>query len=210
MNKLQNFFFSKETRFAKWDFLVFMFLTLASLWQRQTTVFYLIYFFWWTELITISIDKLFYRKNPNAKLFEIGKHSFFASVLLLAIYFIFIVLIFGYFAVANQSAELLVNFQVLRFENWFFNANLLFVIIERIFQHKSHQKMYVGFGGFTMNMIVIHLSIIFGAIVLFFVVKAFPNTFTMDNSWSILLIALPFLLLKLVANYFSNRLVKLG
>ena len=204
MRNLQNFFFSKGTRFAKWDFLIFAIITFAALWLRQTTIFYLIYFFWWTELINISIDQLFHRKNPNAKRFELGKSSILASFILLAIYFVFIVLIFGYFSVSNHSGELLINFQIIRFNNWFFNANLFFILIERIYIHQTHQKVNVRFGGFTINMLVIHLSIIFGAILLFFIVNAFPDTFTYENRLGTLLIALPFVVLKFFGNYFSG------
>lgn len=95
----------------------------------------------------------------------------------------------------------MINMKALFFQNWFFNINLFFVIAERIYLHKSHQPIQVSFGGFTPNMIVLHVSIILGAIMMFFVVKKYPVTFTPENLWGSVLIALPFLLLKMGMQY---------
>lgn len=51
--------------YKQWDFFVFAVLTLLALFNESTSVFYVIYFFWWNELIRIIIDKLFSKRNTN-------------------------------------------------------------------------------------------------------------------------------------------------
>ena len=192
--------------YYKWDFLVFTTLTIFSLLNGQVTVFYLIYFFWWNELLRIIIDRLLYKKNPNAQLASNPAESILSSFFLMGIYFVFIVVFFGFIAAVDNTALVMVNMKVLFFQNWFFNANLVFLIVERIWIHKGHKPQLVSFGGFTPNMILLHVSIILGGIVMFFIVKNFPKIFTPENLWGSVLIALPFLLLQLGASYFSKRI----
>jgi uncharacterized BrkB/YihY/UPF0761 family membrane protein len=88
--------------------------------------------------------------------------------------------------------------EILFFKNWFFNSNLLFILVERIFLHLKEQPIVVSFGHFTPNMIILHLSIIIGGILMFFIVKNYPETFTKDNLWGAVIITLPFVLLKML------------
>lgn len=204
MNKLHHFFLQQRANYQKWDFLIFTLMTLLAILNGQTTVFYLLYFFWWNELLQIIIDRIFYKKNPNAKFTGDKRDSIFSSFFMMGIYVIFIVVFFGIMASYKNDSQMYVNMGVLIFQNWFFNINLLFVVAERIYLHKSHQPMEITFGGFTPNMIVLHVSIILGAIVMSFVVQNYPETFTPENLWGSVLIALPFLLLKMVVAKLSN------
>jgi hypothetical protein len=210
-----DFFFKKTkpamfknflTHHGKWDFWVFTLLTIFSLLNGQVTVFYLIYFFWWNELLRIIIDRLFYKTNPNAQLASNPAESIFSSFFLMGIYFVFIVVFFGFIAAVDNTALVMANMKVLFFGNWFFNANLVFLIVERIWIHKSHKPQLVSFGGFTPNMILLHVSIILGGVVMFFIVKNFPTIFTPENLWGSVLIATPFLLLQLGASYLTSRI----
>ncbi|MBN9294013.1 MAG: hypothetical protein J0G96_08555 [Flavobacteriia bacterium] len=202
MNKLYPFFLQQRANYQKWDFLIFTALTLLSILNGQTTVFYLIYFFWWNELLRIIVDRILYKKNPNAKFMGDKRDSIFSSFFMMGIYFVFIVVFFGFIASYKHDAEIYVNMKTLFFQNWFFNVNLLFIIAERIFLHKTHQPMEVSFGGFTTNMIILHISIIVGGCLLFFVVQNYPETFTPENLWGSVLVALPFLLLKMAVTKF--------
>ena len=206
MKKLQQFIRQQRANYGRWDVAVFTVLTLLSIANGQTTVFYLLYFFWWNELLCISIDRIFYKKNPQAVVADNGKKGIFSSLFMMAIYWVFIVVFFGFFSVATHTELLTVNMQVLFFHNWFFNANLLFVIVERIYLHTTHQQVHIGFGGFTLNMLVLHISIVLGGILLFFIVKPFPNFFTPENLWGSVLIALPFLLLNMARSYYLHRM----
>lgn len=205
MNKLHQFFLQQRANYQQWDFLIFTALTLLSILNGQTTVFYLIYFFWWNEWLRIIIDRILYKKNPNAKFTGDKRDSIFSSFFMMGIYFVFIVVFFGIITSYKNDAQMFVNVEVLFFQNWFFNINLLFVIAERIFLHKTEQPMEVSFGGFISHMIVLHISIVVGGCLLFFVVQNYPETFTPENLWGSVLVALPFLLLKMVAGKFSNN-----
>lgn len=204
MNKLQQFFIQQRANYGKCDFLIFTLLTLLSILNGQATVFYLIYFFWWNELIRIVIDRFFYKKNLNAVFVGDKRDSIFSSLFIMGIYFIFIVVIFGFMASIDNHQIMYVNIKVLVFKNWFFNVNLIIAAAERLFLHKSHYPLNVNFGGFTPNMIVLHISIIVGAIIMSFVVKQYPDIFTPDNLWGSVLIVLPFLLLKMIITNFSS------
>ncbi len=187
------------THYKRWDFLVFLLITVLSILNKQVTVFYLIYFFWWNELLRILLDSLLMRQNPNAVVVSTQKKVDFGGFFLMGIYLVFIVVFFGFIANSKQTDLIIKNMEVLFFHNWFFNANLLFVLLERIILHKTHQPLQVHFGGFTPNMIVMHIAIILGGILIFFVVNNYPTVFTPENVWGSVVIAMPFLLLRAIA-----------
>ena len=58
-------------------------------------------------------------------------------------------------------------------------------------------------GPLSGRMLVLHLSIIMGAVISFMVVRKFPQFFTPDNLWGSVLVSVPFLLLKA---YMDRRL----
>lgn len=196
MKQFYLFLQKQRINHQKWDFFVFSALTMLSILNGQTTVFYLIYFFWWNELLRIIIDRIFYKKNKNAIFERDNRDSVFSSLFLMGIYFIFIVVFFGFMASYKNTNLVMINMKTLFFQNWFFNLNLIYFVIERIYLHKTNQKLEVSFGGFTPNMIILHISIVMGGCLLFFVVKKFPDTFTPENLWGSVVIVLPFLLLK--------------
>ncbi|MBC6993325.1 hypothetical protein QWY85_19345 [Neolewinella lacunae] len=199
---MKAFLKNQVANYGKWDFLVFTILTLLSILSGNTTVFYLIYFFWWNELIRLVVDWFFFKKNPNATVVSTQQSIGFESFFLMGIYFVFLVVFFGFIANHDQMDILATNMEILSFRNWFFNANLLFVVAERIFLHRSEQELEIYFGGFTPSMIVLHVSIILGAMMIFFVVKRFPEVFTPENLWGSVVIAIPFLILRWVVAKF--------
>lgn len=200
-------FFSTLTQqaqhYRQWDFITFTVLTLLSVLSGQTTVFYLIYFFWWNELVRLFVDRFCYKRNPNAVYEDGHATDFGSSLFLMGIYWVFIVVIFGFIAGSDSTEIIIANMRVLVFHNWFFNLNLIFVLFERIYLHKTRQPLQIYFGAFNPNTIVLHISIIVGAVLMFFVVKEYPNIFTPENRWGSALIALPFLLLKMCVGYLS-------
>lgn len=193
---LQSIIEQQIKKHQKWDFIIFLLLTLLSIINGQTTVFYLMYFFWCNELIRIIIDKFYAKKNPNASNKDWKSSDFTGGLFSMGIYWVFLVVFFGFIAASNNSKIIFTNMEVLFFQNWFFNINLIFVLVERIYLHRKQQPLTIYFGAFNPNMIVLHVSIIVGGIILFFLVKQFPETFTPENKWGSVLIVLPFLLLK--------------
>ena len=191
--------------YSQWDFLVFTLLTALSVWSGQTTVFYVILFFWWNEFIRIIIDRIFFKRNKNAVLASNNTTSIFGSIIQMGVYFIFIVVFFGFMANWNNEVLIFTNMKVLFFRNWFFNFNLLFVVVERILLHIKQTPVTVSFGSFTPNMLVLHVSIILGVILMLFIVRNFPETFTPTNLLGSVLIIFPFLMIRALALYLRLR-----
>ncbi|MVO09192.1 hypothetical protein GOQ30_08470 [Flavobacterium sp. TP390] len=191
-------------KYQKWDFLVFMLLTLLSVLNGQTTVFYLMYFFWWNELIRLIVDRLYFKKNPNAINEDWQSTGFMGGLFSMGIYWVFLIVFFGFIAVSDNREIILTNMEIVFFQNWFFNLNLIFVLFERIYLHQKQQPLTIYFGAFNPNMIVLHVSIIVGGLILFFLVKRFPETFTPENQWGSVIIVFPFLLLKMLNQKLSS------
>lgn len=186
------------------ELLVFFALTVAAVVKAETSVFYVLYLFWWSELLRLVADRLFYKRNAHALYVKTDLLPLWSSLFILGIHFIFIVVLFGFIANWSNKELLALNIRVLLFKNLFFNLNLLFVVLQRVFMHWQQQPVKIAFGGFTPNMIILHISIIFGGILQFFVVKQFPGFFTGNNLWGSALLLLPFLLLK-AGLYIRNR-----
>lgn len=190
--------------YQQWDFIIFLLLTLLSIINGQTTVFYLMYFFWWNELIRIIVDKFYAKKNPNAINKDWQSSDLKGELFLMGIYWVFLIVFFGFIAASNNREIIITNMEIIVFQNWFFNINLIFILLERIYLHKKQQPVTIYFGTFNPNMIVIHISIIVGGIMMFFLVKRFPVTFTPENPWGSIVIVLPFLLLKILNQKLSS------
>jgi hypothetical protein len=192
-------------KYQQWDFIIFLILTLLSVLNGQTTVFYLMYFFWFNELIRIVVDRWYAKKNPNAVNKDWQSSDFTVGLFSMGIYWVFLVVFFGFIAASSNSDIIFSNMEVLFFQNWFFNINLIFVLVERIYLHQKQQPLTIYFGAFNPNMIVLHVSIIVGGVILFFLVKQFPATFTPENTWGSVLIVLPFLLLKILVQKLTSN-----
>lgn len=206
MSKLANIIEQPKKHLREWDFLIFTILTALSIGYGQTTVFYIIYFFWWNEFIRIVVRSLFYKHNKSSKENQIGSKFMFGSLFMMFIYLVFIIVFFGLIANWNNSDITLTNMKILFFQNWFFNINLLLVLLEHIYINLNEDKTIESIGHFTSNMLVLHISIILGGIIMFFIVKPFPETFSPDNLWTSVLIILPFLLLKMGMQFvFSTK-----
>ena len=197
MSILANIVAQPKKHLREWDFLIFALLTALSIGYGQTTVFYVIYFFWWSEFIRIIIKNLFLRFNKSNNSNQPEAKLMFGSLFMMLIYLVFIIVFFGLIANWNNSEITLTNMKIMFFKNWFFNINLLFVLLEHIYINLNSNNTIAVFGQFTSNMLVLHISIILGGIIMFFIVKPFPETFSPDNLWSSVLIILPFLLLKM-------------
>lgn len=183
--------------YQRYEFIIFTALLLLAVLNGQTTVFYIIYFFWWNELIRIVVDHFFAKRNKNVVVEKgTSPHFISDSFFLMGIYLVFIVVFFGFIANWSNQELTIMNVRILFFKNWFFNINIMLALLERIYMHQTKQPVEVHLGLFTPNMIVLHISIIVGAILMFFVVKKMPEIFTPDNFWGSVIIITPFLALK--------------
>jgi len=191
------------------DLLVFTVVTAFSIAYGQTSVFYILYLFWWSELIRKVVGHIYLKRN-SAHYQQRSPTDRMGSFFLLGIYFVFIVVFFGFMANWGNTALMIINIQVLCFKNWFFNINLLWILAESIWVSTRQVGVKLDLSPFSANAIVMHISIVLGGLIMFFIVKRFPDFFTPDNLFGSVLIALPFLLLRLLVELsFKNTEHKL-
>ena len=202
---LQSILEQQLKKYQQWDFIIFLILTLLSVLNEQTTVFYLMYFFWCNELIRIVVDRWYAKRNPNAVNKDWQSSDFTGGLFSMGIYWVFLVVFFGFIAASNNSKIIFTNMEVLFFQNCFFNIKLIFVLVERIYLHRKQEPLTIYFGAFNPNMIVLHVSIIVGGVILFFLVRQYPATFTPENTWGSVLIVLPFLFLKILVQKLTSN-----
>lgn len=101
--------------YRKCDFLVFALLTTFAVITGNTSVFYIIYFFWWNELIRIIVDKSFFKRNPNITLRETVQAPLLESLFQMGIYFVFNVVFFGVIANWGNEQITYTNMEILFF-----------------------------------------------------------------------------------------------
>ena len=177
---------------------IFLLLTLLALYQGEVTIFYIIYFFWWSELLRIIAVSIINKRNSLDADTTSKPILLISSLFMMGIYFVFIIVIFGFMANWGNDNMMIVNFQIMLFQNWFFNLNLLVVLVELVTSSRAKNNDILQKGVFSSSMLVLHISIILGATMMFFIVKRFPETFNPKNSWGSFIIIFPFLLLRIL------------
>ncbi len=197
-------------RQAVTELLLFVAFTIAAVVNAQTSVFYILYLFWWCELLRIVTDRLCYKRNANAVDKAESVLPVWTSLFILAIHFVFIVVLFGFIANWHNKTLLALNMRVLLFKNVYFIGTLLVVVLQRIYLHLQQQPIKLVYGGFTPNILILHISIIFGGVLQMFVVNRFAVFFTPDNLWGSALLLLPFLLLKIGFTVYTRPMEKLN
>lgn len=165
--------------------------------QGSTTMFYIIYLYWWHELIASSLDGIYYKIRRSGKTEPDFGNPLGGRLFLLGIYFVFIVVFFGFMSNWGNDKFLKINILVLVFRDHIFTLNLLGILLnEWWLRHCNQLPQNDPQDPFSGRMLVMHISIIFGAVLHFFVIKKFPLLFTQENLWGSVVVALPFLLLK--------------
>ena len=155
------------------DLLLFTFITALAVVFGQTTIFYIIYFFWWTELIRI-LAVAFHRIGNKSRVENQEPISVFGPLFMMAIYFVFIVVFFGIIANWGNEELTMVNMGILFFQNWFFNVNLIVLALEQFLFNGKHTSS-MGMGPFTPPILVLHISIILGGYFDVFCGKKLPH-----------------------------------
>jgi hypothetical protein len=170
-------------------------ITLLGITQGQVNVFYIIYLFWFQELIRTLVDfvYLIWEKKTIREKFDFIKISF-GSFFILFIYVVFIVLLFGFMLNWGNRDLLGKNILVLMFRNWYFNANMLLFLAEYIYFRSKSDKTNLQMPLFSRRHIILHISIIIGGFMQLVVVPSFNLE---NNIWASALVIVPFLLLKI-------------
>lgn len=179
------------------EIITFLLITIWGIIQGQVTVFYIIYLFWFQELVRSITDTLYAYKNgkENGKkphLAEIG-----GGIFLLFIYLVFIVLLFGFMLNRDNTELLIVNMRTLMLRNLGFNLNIMFFIVQYTLYRISVGTKGLEITIFNKNHIILHISIILGALIQMGFVKKYPEYFAGHELLGAALVVLPFLLLKI-------------
>lgn len=196
----------KSITFNKIDTIAIILFSIYALLKGEVTVFFMLYLFWWQTVIHVFVSTLkvlFLKKNRELR--PKLKSYFGENMFLLFLYFIFIVLFFGF--VMNHDTYHLIqkNMMVLFFQSWSFNLNLIVFLISAVFFDKHYAQDVKEFtNAFFPRNIVLHISIIIGAFLHFFVVIKFPNLFEGETLWGSLIVTTPFLILKTIFDIYMS------
>jgi hypothetical protein len=180
------------------DFFATLIFTILGIFNGQVTVFYIIYLFWFQEFVRTIIDVvyvLFNKKRLEEKgaVVEIPISNF----ILLFIYLVFIVVLFGVLLNFNNTDLMILNMKTLMLKNIYFDLNVLVFIIEYVFYRMMFAYIQNQNQIFNKRHIVLHISIIFGAIIQMLILRDAK----INNELLSMAVIAPFLILK----YFFGR-----
>lgn len=179
--------------------LFFTALTIVAIVMKEITIFYVIYVFWWDEFIKVLFDSLGYLFNkkeiedPLSFKVSVGSRFF-----MLFIYFVFIIVCFGFIIEWGTDKSISKNAEILLFQNIYFNISLISFIAREIFVYRNkiqniNKSMLNIMSG---SMITLHLSIILGLLLWAVATKKLGSLPLELESYSTILAIVPFLIIK--------------
>lgn len=177
--------------------------SVIALVNQEISVFYMLYLFWWQELISI-FGSVFSKIKKGFPFFKSLK-SLGQSLFLMGIYFVFIVVMFGFVFSFRNEKLFSIFAEVLMFMNVSFNLNLLVALVLMLVKVFQDQIVHEDHEIFSSNMIVLHISIILGAGLHFLIKDYFDDSFDSKSIVPYVVSAVPFLILKTVFEYYKNK-----
>lgn len=183
------------TYFKHFEIITLLIITIFGIIQGQVTVFYIIYLFWFQELLRTLVDLfhvILHKKTAQDKI--IALRLAFGNFFLLFIYFVFIVVTFGLMLNWGDKELMGQNILVIIFRNWFFNTNLLLFLLEYIYFRNQTDNSNLELKVFNRRHIILHISIIVGA----FMQMAIAPRLHIVGIWVSVVTIAPFLLLKIL------------
>lgn len=178
-------------------------ITLIGIYQGQVTAFYLVYLFWFQELIRTIIDFIFIIRSKDETLDKsVFFRNFFSSLFLMFIYLVFIVGLFGVMLNWGNIPAMRINVLTVIFRNMYFNLNILLFIGQYVYFKKIDNKTSSPIDVFNRRHILLHISIILGG---FLQLSIVPRLKLDDTAWSSVLVIIPFMILKFVLERRFNR-----
>ena len=170
-------------------------ITVFSIVNEQTTVFYILYLFWFDEFIRTFFDRLKYhfKKSQIQNLPEFlksNKDRFF----MLWIYFVFIIVFFGLIIDWKKYEIIGTNFSVLFFQNSFFNCSIATFLVRETYLFGNDKNIVESKNLLSNGIIILHISLIFGILFWFLSTKKF----LFFQEYATLISIIPFLLLKII------------
>lgn len=180
-------------------------ITVFSIINKQTTVFYILYLFWFDELIRTVFDRLkfYFRKNQIEDLsvfLSDNNNRFF----MLSVYLVFILVFFGLMMDWKHYEIIGNNFSVFFFQNSLFNSSLITFLFREYYLFKNNKAQLESKTLLSNGIIILHLSLIFG--IFFWFISTKKILFFQE--YATLISIIPFLLLKIIFEIKSeNQLV---
>lgn len=179
--------------------LFFTVLTVVALVMHEITIFYVIYIFWWDELIKVIFDFLRYLFNKKEIEYPLlFKASIGSRFFMLFIYLVFIIVCFGFMIEWGADNSIYKNAQVLLFQNIYFNISLVsFTGREMyVYRNKVHTINKSMFNMMSGSIIILHVSIIFGILLWALATKKLGSIPLELENYSTILAIVPFLIIK--------------
>lgn len=169
--------------------------TIVEVYYKQTSIFYILYLFWFDEFIKTVFERITYTfkkdkiENP-LKFLQNVKGKFF----MLFVYFVFIVIVFG-LVIDRKDFDLIgVNLTVLAFQNTFFNFSIVTFVLREFYLYMNLSRNNDDNYSVSNGIVILHLSIILGIFSWYLLTKKFQVPLEFIGIISIT----PFLLLKLI------------
>lgn len=169
-------------------------MTIFGLLKGEVTVFYIIYFFWFQELVRTSIDLLFIlkqKKSVSERIFSLK--SSFGGYFILFVYWVFIIVLFGFMLDLKDVDRFSTNVQVFVMKNFYFNLTLALFLLEYIIYRYFENRKDLEIQIFNRRHIILHISIILGAVLQ----MAILPKLQIEDNWKNVWVVIPFLLLKI-------------
>lgn len=191
--------------------LLFTVLSVVAIVMKEITIFYVMYIFWWDELIKTLFDGIRFLFNRNL----IMDPSIFTIILLvrffmLCVYMLFIIVCFNVMVEENNNAGYDKNIEVIFFRNVIFNITLISFIVREAFNYVNHKKPTASITSLILpkGALVLHISIIFGMFAWFL---SSNNVFQLteeSKKYAPLFTIAPFILIKFLFDWSSLKAIK--
>ncbi|SDG72921.1 DUF6498-containing protein [Winogradskyella thalassocola] len=191
----------KKSRIAEiLSLIVLSIITIIAIVNKQVSVFYIIYLFWFDELLKTIFDFLKSRfQNKNIIHLQRYKGLVKSRFFMLGIYLIFILVCFGILLDWNDSDIVIGNFEVFFFKNLWFNISVLGFLGREIVQYYYDDTIQPSAHNIvSKGMLTLHLSIILGVLLWFFFSKNWDNDIFNLSAYNSTLAILPFVIIKFV------------
>lgn len=167
--------------------------TIIAVANKSISVFYIIYLFWWDELLKSLFDvlkyvfKKSYISNPKSFFLDIKGRFFF-----LMIYIVFIIVFFGFMIDWENKDMVGLNFEVFLFMNPLFNFSLISILLREVYLFRHPEESIKTHTAFSSGIITLHVSIILGILLWAFITLKLKSL----ESYAVVLSIIPFMLLK--------------
>ena len=167
--------------------------TILAIYNKQISVFYIIYLCWCDEFLKTLFDRLRYHfkkdKLQNATNYLSNTKS---RLFMLMVYLVFIIVCFGLMLDWNNTDLVLGNFEVFFFKNPLFNFSLVTFLLREVYLYANDYSYLTPHHLLSSGIITLHVSLVLG-ITLSFLIK---KEFMVFENYTAIIAIIPFLILK--------------